>query len=444
MTFSFGLLVLPLIALSQGSGQGRFAATFTDGGSVSWDEFYLELARRHRGKQFGKQALEHLIEKRIVEIEAKSRSVVIPKAQIDAYIDQLRRQLKAQKLSLEKHLEDRAMGKGEFRNYVQLSLIYDHLARADLGLSADAAVTPDKRKLWLSERKRLHEVTSDLAALPAGVVAIVAGKQVPLYDLGRAMARNLRDEERNAILRQMVAYRLLLREAAARKITVTDADHEAALARKRENFAEDPNYKRLGVTLEKMLGAQGRSLDDLRKGEVFRAEVLVGILGHQRHPTASLRKDFANDSRTWLGRVGGSRETMRILIGGAPRRTDDKARSLCTQLKQRVRDAKHFKEVARRVSEDTASKARGGNLGYLHRNEEGVAEEVLAAAFLLEKGEVSEPIRTKEGWNLLLVNRVLPPPRGKQLWVAMRRYHMGKWLRSLVANAALKLFAVPK
>lgn len=432
--------VLPHLA-AQGS---RFAAVFAGEGSITWPEFYTELARRHRGKSLGKEALEHLIEKRLVTLEARARKIDVPGREVDARIGALRQQLAAQKLSLEKHLDGRGMSMAEFRDYVRLSLLYDRVARSDLGLAPGAPLTADKRKLWLREKQRKHGAIDKVKELPPGVAALVGKERISLAELGKAMARNLVADERLSLLRQMIAYRLLAREAAAREIAVTEADHDAALARKRAEFASDPQYKKAGITLEGMLHAQGRSLADLRDGEVFRAEVLISALGARMFPDDGLKQEYEKEIILWQGRIGASRETHRLLVQGPPRRPLEEARKLCAKVRTAVRQPQDFAPAARRFSEDKASKRRGGNLGFLHRREHGVDERLLKAAFSMRVGVVSQPVEDGDGYSLLLVTKTQAGPVGDARWAAMRQWKVAAWLRQLVQDSQAKYFPLPK
>lgn len=60
-----------------------------------------------------------------------------------------------------------------------------------------------------------------------------------------------------------------------------------------------------------------------------------------------------------------------------------------------------FEEVARRISEDAGTQPAGGDLSWFTRGD--FDPEFESAAFGLEEGVVSEPVRTQFGWHLIVI-----------------------------------------
>ncbi|MBI4237112.1 MAG: peptidylprolyl isomerase [Deltaproteobacteria bacterium] len=93
----------------------------------------------------------------------------------------------------------------------------------------------------------------------------------------------------------------------------------------------------------------------------------------------------------------------------APRVERDEAAAiaLANQLKSRIQAGEDFAKVAQEVSEDANTKRAGGRIGPVWRQEPRLMrrgwEPVLETAFQLKPDEVGGPIKTKDGYHLLLV-----------------------------------------
>jgi parvulin-like peptidyl-prolyl isomerase len=90
------------------------------------------------------------------------------------------------------------------------------------------------------------------------------------------------------------------------------------------------------------------------------------------------------------------REIYHILLP-----TEEEAGRVLNQIKRN----NNFETVAQRRSMDKASAIRGGNIGYVLK-EELTIPEFADIVFLLKENEISKPIKTKEGWHIVKVNNV--------------------------------------
>lgn len=93
--------------------------------------------------------------------------------------------------------------------------------------------------------------------------------------------------------------------------------------------------------------------------------------------------------------------------------TDMAARHLAEEVRQMIADGKDFAELAKTYSEDPGSKENGGDLGFFSKGM--MAPEFETAAFALEPGKVSDPVRTQFGYHLIKVDetREETDPYGK-------------------------------
>src|SRR4029077_20899689 len=85
--------------------------------------------------------------------------------------------------------------------------------------------------------------------------------------------------------------------------------------------------------------------------------------------------------------------------------TEDEAKAILAQLK----GGTDFATLAKEKSKDPGS-AEGGDLGYFGK--EQMVPEFAEVAFKLEKGQVSDPVKTQFGWHIIKVEdkRTKPVP----------------------------------
>ncbi len=80
------------------------------------------------------------------------------------------------------------------------------------------------------------------------------------------------------------------------------------------------------------------------------------------------------------------------------------------EIKKLLDEGADFALTAKRRSADVGSAAGGGDLGYFSK--EQMVEEFADAAFALEKGEISEPVKSSFGWHIIKLHekRDMPVP----------------------------------
>jgi peptidyl-prolyl cis-trans isomerase D len=95
-----------------------------------------------------------------------------------------------------------------------------------------------------------------------------------------------------------------------------------------------------------------------------------------------------------------------VLARVDPGSDDASARSRIEEARARVARGEDFGAVAAALSDDENTKARGGDLGFVA---EGLFDpDFEKAALALDKGQVSEPVRTSSGWHLIRADEVVP------------------------------------
>ena len=115
---------------------------------------------------------------------------------------------------------------------------------------------------------------------------------------------------------------------------------------------------------------------------------------------------------------------------GAPEEEADEVRNRALEVLKKAREGEDFAELAKKYSEDPAAE-HGGDLGYFSENQ--MVKPFEEAAFALEKGEISDLVRTSFGYHIIKVEDV-KEPRTKSLEEVR-----GHILSTLVKTAASDL-----
>ena len=82
------------------------------------------------------------------------------------------------------------------------------------------------------------------------------------------------------------------------------------------------------------------------------------------------------------------------------------ARKRAEGLLKEIKGGRPFEEVAKAASDDTATKAKGGDLGFFSRGT--MVKPFDQAVFSMKKGEIRGPVRTRFGWHIIQVTAIKP------------------------------------
>lgn len=235
----------------------------------------------------------------------------------------------------------------------------------------------------------LSELTERAGAEWARVVRMEPGKE--------------RDQARVAALRRafdvVVAERLLMEQAKALQLEVTDAQVDAAINDiKTRNHFDD-------AQLEQALSEQGLTPAEFR-GQIRRELETYQVLQYKVRGRVKLSDDdVRNYYQTHPQEFGGEpevhvRHIFLPLPEDAPPAEEQKARAHAEKVLARIRGGEDFAKVAREVSKGPSA-ADGGDLGWLRR---GTVQKALEdVAFQLEPGQVSGVVRAGPGLHVVKV-----------------------------------------
>ena len=205
--------------------------------------------------------------------------------------------------------------------------------------------------------------------------------------------RKKRQEILQATLDVLIGEKLLEADAKELELTVSDADLKLALDDvKAQNGLDDAQF-------ERMLAQEGFSYEEYRRfmrNHLTRMKLMnMKLRNKVKVSEADLRSEYARYANAEGGDV--EVEARHILIevpGSAPAAEVEAARRRAAEFARRARQP----DVD---FDDLVSEAEGGDLGTFGRGV--MMPDFERAAFALEPGEVSEPVRSASGWHVIQV-----------------------------------------
>lgn len=203
----------------------------------------------------------------------------------------------------------------------------------------------------------------------------------------------IRRAVRDQALRSLIDERLQLQEAKRRNISALQADVDSAIANIERQMNIPPGRfeeyaARSGVDPSAAIN-QIRS--ELTWNRMIRARVGAQVTITEQEIDEAIAKLRSN--------VGQTEDLIsEILIPVDSPDQEEPQRQLAQRIIDQVKAGASFPALARQFSRGTTA-AAGGEVGWVQRGT--LAEEVDAAVAKLNKGELSEPIRTVGGWEIV-------------------------------------------
>lgn len=146
------------------------------------------------------------------------------------------------------------------------------------------------------------------------------------------------------------------------------------------------------------------------------------------------------------------RKTYDEFVKSAPAETEVRARHILVEdetkakeISKKAKAGEDFSKLAKENSKDSADD--GGDLGYFTK--EQMVPEFAEAAFKMEKGQISDPVKTQFGWHIIKVEdkRQKPVPTYEQVEDQVEQYLVRKAQAEMVtklrADAKLEKTAAP-
>lgn len=163
-------------------------------------------------------------------------------------------------------------------------------------------------------------------------------------------------------------------------------------------------------------------------------EALLGDVAKTAVTDAEMKKVYAEATKA----MGDEKEVhaRHILV-----EKEDEAKAILADLKK----GGDFAAIAKEKSKDPGSKENGGDLGYFAKDQ--MVPEFAEAAFKLDKGQLSDPVKTQFGWHVLKVEdkRSRPVPEFEKVKDQVEQYVVRKAQADLVTKlrAEAKIEKIP-
>jgi len=238
------------------------------------------------------------------------------------------------------------------------------------------------------------------------LVAKVNGTEIHQSDLAVAEEEAgqippMSPEAKQDYLVQFMADMILVAKAAETKKLGDGPDFKRKLA-----------FSRNKLLMESLLNSVGKeALTDAEMHKVY--DEAVKQMGEEKevHARHILFRAAAGDEK-------------------AGQEAEDKVKAVIVRLKK----GEDFAKLAGELTEDPSGKANGGDLGYFSKDQ--MVPEFSDTAFKLEKGQISEPVKTQFGWHVLKVEdkRAKAPPKFEDIKPQIERYVVGKAQAELVTK----------
>ena len=175
-----------------------------------------------------------------------------------------------------------------------------------------------------------------------------------------------------------------------------------------------------------------RKLDFAR--EKLLMEALLQSVGKEALTDAAMHKVYDDAVKQLSGEKEVHARHILVRAAAGDEKASEAAKAKIVAIIARLKKGEDFATVAKEVTEDPSGKANGGDLGYFTK--EQMVPEFSAVAFKLDKGQISDPVKTQFGWHVLKVEdkRDKPVPKFEEVKDQIEQYVTRKAQAELVTK----------
>jgi len=252
----------------------------------------------------------------------------------------------------------------------------------------------------------------------AVVAAKVDGQPIYAREIEREVKKVVKDREvdpaaskilRAQALEQMISRRLILMFLKSKQLGPSDADIEHAVERAKNRL------KQQELTLEQFLNRSGLTEDEFRQTLQWQ----IGWNGYlEKYLTdENLQNYFAKNQKEFDGSQLRISQILFKVKSDDDQQTWDQAMKKAAQVGEALRSKEMDFATAAKNHSNAPSASKGGDVGLISRHEP-MPESFSIAAFALEQGEVSKPIKSPFGVHLIQCVEIKP---GQKRWQDVRK-----------------------
>lgn len=248
------------------------------------------------------------------------------------------------------------------------------------------------------------------------------------------------------ILESLVVNKMMVAKAEIDSIIVEDAEVQSNLRRRMDYMVSQIGSEE---EIERFYGKSLRQIeeelfDDIKEQLVVQ-RMQQEITADIKVTPQEVKKFFNSIPRDSLPFFSTEVEVSQIVKMPEPGKDQqDKIIRQLYEIKGQLLKGASFAELAKKYSQDPGSASRGGEIPFVKRGE--LAPEYEAAAMTMEKGEISDPIKTQFGYHLIQLQErrgntfksrhILMTPRASQKDVDKARNYLDS-LRSQILEDSI-------
>jgi parvulin-like peptidyl-prolyl isomerase len=214
------------------------------------------------------------------------------------------------------------------------------------------------------------------------------------------------------VIDDLLRKRLITQEIERRRITIPQTDIDDRTEIEFERILRQNNLTE--EQAQEILKRQGRTLESFKK-ELRQAvelhlqterlrDLVVGPIEPTDQELSAYLEEHREDYDT--PEEVHARHILIRVPEGASEAEIAQAKKQLEDIKKELENGADFAELAKRYSQDPGSAPNGGDLGFFRRGQ--MFKEFEDAAFSLEPGQVSDPVRTQFGFHLIKVEEKKP------------------------------------